>query len=595
MASPDPERLSQDGASAWSAAARRRLLRRFAADYLGDYVRPMGLTALAMLGYSASIVMLPTLFERLVDRVLVGRDAAALQPLIALVLGVFLLRAASSFTQQYALAYVGNAVTMNLQRRIADHLLSLDVSFFHKNSVGQLISRATDDVQVLNRSATSLVIMLGRDLVTLIGLLGYIFWSNPLWFVFGLVCTPLFVVPIGLANRRMRTLSRRAQNLAGDILQALEEALHAIRAIKAEHLEDLERRRLGDIIAGRRKVALRLARTQALVLPVADLVTALALVTVILFGGGAVIRGQADPGQLIAFASALLLVYDPLRRVLQLNSQLQTSVVSLHRIYEVLDRRAAIVDRPGAAALRDPGGAIRFEDVTFSYGADAPVLRGFTLEVPAGATAAFVGSSGAGKTTIFNLLARLYEPQGGRITIGGQDIAAVALPSLRSNLALVSQDILLFDAPVGENLRYGLDGADPGAVRRATEAAEASAFIGRLPDGEMFRVGPRGSRLSGGQRQRVAIARALLRDKPILLLDEASAALDSDSEANIQASLARSRQGRTTLVIAHRLASIMRCDVIFVVEAGRIVEAGSHPDLLARGGAYARLVARQLL
>lgn len=568
--------------------ARVGRLKRFGREFLLPHARDLLVAVAAMGVFAGTVVALPWLFKSLVNDILVRRDAAALYEIVVVVVVLFGLRASAGYLQQYMLSRVSNHVSTALQNRISDHLLGLDLAFFQKNSVGQIIARATDDVNVLNNTSTNIVVTLGRDVVTFVGLVGYVLWASPQWFLLALAGGPLIAVPAIIANRKLRALMRNGQQLGGEILQAFEEALHGIRGIKAENHEDVERKRLRDVIVGRRKIGLKVARTRAALSPIVDVVTALALVGVLLVGGSQVISGASDAGELMAFVSALMLLYEPLRRLLQVNAQLQICGVSIARIYEILDRRARIVDAPGANALADPSGAIAFENVVFAYDpAGRPVLDGFSVTIPAGASIAFVGPSGSGKTTVLNLVARLYEPSGGRVTIGGQDIAGVTLASLRESIALVSQDVLLFDASVRANIAYGRPDATDAEIEAAARAAMAHDFIARLDAGYGFRVGPRGSRLSGGQRQRVAIARALLRDAPILLLDEATSALDGAIEAQVQANIFAARKNRTTLIIAHRLATVVAADLICVVREGRVVEQGDHRALLSGGGDYA--------
>jgi len=314
---------------------------------------------------------------------------------------------------------------------------------------------------------------------------------------------------------------------------------------------------------------------------------------VIYFGGRQVIAGAAEPGDFFAFITALLLAYRPLKSVANLNTVLQEGLAAAQRVFAVIDIEPQVVDRPGAAALEIGGGAITFDDVHFRYHADAPALNGVTLSVPAGHTVALVGPSGAGKSTILNLIPRFYDAEAGATRIDNQNVADVTLASLRGAIALVSQEITLFDDSVGANIAYGRRGADQAAIEAAARAAAAHGFITDLPQGYDTRVGEHGARLSGGQRQRIAIARAMLKDAPILLLDEATASLDTESERQVQAALAALKKGRTTLVIAHRLSTVRDADLIYVIEAGRVAEQGSHDELVAAGGLYARLHALQ--
>jgi subfamily B ATP-binding cassette protein MsbA len=327
--------------------------------------------------------------------------------------------------------------------------------------------------------------------------------------------------------------------------------------------------------------------------PIMETLGGIAIVVVILYGGWQVVEGVRTTGAFFSFVTALLLAYEPMKRLVGLNANLQEGLAAAQRVFAVLDTAPAIVDRPDAEPLRVTAGAIRFQGVRFAYGMDEPALAGIDLEVPAGRTVALVGPSGAGKSTIMNLIPRFYDVQAGAVTIDGTDVRTVTLASLRAHIGLVSQEVGLFDDTVRANIAYGRPGASDDEIVAAARTAAADEFIRALPQGLDTRIGAHGQRLSGGQRQRLAIARAALKNAPILLLDEATSALDTESERAVQAALARLMRGRTTLVIAHRLSTVMAADRIYVVEGGRIAESGSHGELLALGGRYARLYALQ--
>ena len=547
--------LSTKGAAA-SSRLRWGLMRRFVGDFIVKYWQRYALAAVMMALYSASVVALPWLFENLVNKVFVDRDATAMPMLIGAIVLIFSVRAVSSFGQRYLLAMASLDLTVELQRRTGRHILTLDLAFFQKNPVGQIIARIADDVAVLDRVASNMVVTLVRDIATMIGLVIYVAWTNPVWFGLALTAGPAIAVPAIVANRKLRRLAHRMRENWGETLTSYEECFHGIRGIKAEHNEPLEEKRLDRVIDQRWRVGMKAARTGALMTPVVDVVTCVALVGVILVGGREVIDGEVQAGTLMAFVAALMLLYEPLKRIVQLNALIQMCVASIQRIYEVLEMRPRILDRPQARPLADPGGEILFENVSFSYDDGHKVLDGFSAVVPKGSTVAFVGSSGSGKTTLFNLIARLYEVGDGAIRIAGEDIRDITISSLRSSIALVTQDVLLFDASIRDNIAYGTPDASPAAIAEAARLAAVDDFVGRL--------------------------------------DEAPSSLDVATEARVHQNVMTLRRGRTTAIIAHRLSTVMGADRIYFLDQGRIVESGTHEELMSRAGRYRSYVMEQV-
>jgi subfamily B ATP-binding cassette protein MsbA len=394
----------------------------------------------------------------------------------------------------------------------------------------------------------------------------------------------------------MRKVSTSSQVQTGELTGLLDEAFQGARQVKAYGMEAYEGARAGAAIERLFGLLTKAARVRAATHPIFETLGGVAIVGVMLYGGHQVMEGGKTPGAFFSFITALLLAYEPLKRIANLNAQLQEGLAAADRLFALLDTAPGIVDRPGATPLAIAGGAVALRDVSFSYGSDTdavPALDRLDLTVPAGATVALVGASGAGKSTVLNLIPRFFDATSGHVTIDGQDVRDVTLASLRAALALVSQESMLFDDTVRANILYGRPGASEAEMIEAAQAADADGFIRALPQGYDTAVGPRGEKLSGGQRQRVAIARAMLRDAPILLLDEATSSLDSESEHQVQAAIQRLTEGRTTLVIAHRLSTVVGADRIYVLDRGRAVESGTHAELIARGGAYARLYALQ--
>jgi subfamily B ATP-binding cassette protein MsbA len=381
----------------------------------------------------------------------------------------------------------------------------------------------------------------------------------------------------------------------GQLAVLLDEAFQGIRQVKAHSMEDYEESRVRNVLNRLFRLVTKAERTRSYINPALDGLCGLAIAAVMVYGGHRVIHGYSTPGDFFSFLTAAMLSYDPLKRLSSLNAGLQEGLAAAERVFSILDSKPVVVDNPGAKALAIAGGAVTLSDVTFTYDGETKALERFDLSIPAGSNVALVGASGAGKTTVFNLILRFFDPDSGRVLIDGQDLRQMTLVSLRAAIALVSQDSMLFDDTVRENILYGRPHATQAQLEAAATAAHAATFISQLPQGYDTPVGPRGVRLSGGQRQRILIARAMLRDAPILLLDEATSSLDNESERMVQAALAELKQGRTTVVIAHRLSTVVAADCIYVMEHGRIVERGRHVELIARGGVYARLYAQQFI
>jgi subfamily B ATP-binding cassette protein MsbA len=451
---------------------------------------------------------------------------------------------------------------------------------------------------VLRNSATNTFTGIGKDSLTTLVLVGVMFYEDWLLALVAFLAFPTAILPIAKLGRRMRKVSSTRQAEVGRLTTLLDETFQGIRHVKAYGMEGYEVGRARERIDRVFRLNMKADHTRYLLHPIMETLGGLAVVAVILYGGHQVIGDTRGAGSFFAFIFALLLAYEPIKRLTRLHVRIQEGLAAAERVFRLIDQEPRIVERPQAGALRISGGTLRFEQVNFTYesedsGARVAALRDIDLVVPSGQTVALVGPSGAGKSTVLNLIPRFYEPDSGAITIDGQDLRDVTLASLRAEIALVSQEILLFDDTLGANIAYGRPDADQGEIQAAAEAAGIHDFIDDLPEGYDTLVGPRGARLSGGQRQRVAIARAMLKNAPILLLDEATSSLDSETERQVQRALKILMTGRTTLVIAHRLSTVIDADVIYVMEQGRVVERGTHGQLLAGGGPYARLHALQ--
>ncbi|WP_243645115.1 ABC transporter ATP-binding protein [Rhodovulum euryhalinum] len=545
--------------------------------------------AFALLTIEGSTLgLLSWMLKPLFDRVFVGGEGDLVLWVGLGIFGLFVIRALTSIANQTLLTSVAMKSSTAMQVDLVRHLLRLDGQFFQDNPPGALIERVQGDTQVVQQIWTTVIVAMGRDIISLIALFFVAISVAPTWTAMAVVGVPLLILPTALAQRYIRRKAMRMREQAGDRTTRLDEIFHGMVPIKLNRMEEYQLGRFDRIVHAIAAAQVKIRAIQSTVPAMIDIVTGLGFFLVLLVGGREILAGERTVGEFMSFFTAMALTFQPLRRLGNVSGTWQTAAASLERLYRLFDMPPRIVSPARPLPRRDADSTeLVMRDVSFAYG-DAPVLRGLNLVARAGEVTALVGPSGAGKTTVFGLLTRLIDPQSGEITLGGTPVGRMDLAELRGLFSVVSQEAALFDETIRENIVLG-GAVDETRLAEVLRSAHVADFLPNLPRGLDSAAGPRGSNLSGGQRQRVAIARALLRDAPILLMDEATSALDAQSEQLVQQALARLSQGRTTLVIAHRLATVRNADRILVMDRGRVVEEGTHDTLLAGGGLYASL------
>ena len=548
----------------------------------------------AMLLYAAASAGVAALIQPIFDQVLPKREN--LFAVSAALLSIYFVKGIAAYLSGYLMTDVGQRVVRDVRNVLFRHILGQSAAFFSLHATGRLMSRITNDVGQVQRSVSETLGDLARESLSLVGIAGLLFYYDARLALVCLTGAPLIVYPLVRLGQRIRRTTRRSQEALEQMSHVSAEAFTGHRIVKAFGAEGRETAKFERSSEYFYRTSMKVTSALSAFPPLMEFIGGIAFVAALVYGSQEIASGRLTPGQFTAFIAALFMMYAPAKKLSRVNADLQQAMAAAERIFEILDSHNEVVDRPGAVPLPPFRNVVECRDVRFAYDGttECPTLDGVSFTVQPGQMLAIVGRSGAGKTTLVNLVPRFYDVTGGTIRIDGHDVRDVTLASLRSQIGIVTQETVLFDDTIGANIAYGRPDASRAEIEAAARAAHAHEFVALLERGYDTMIGERGHRLSGGQRQRLAIARAILRDSPILILDEATSSLDAESEMLVQEALSNLMLNRTSLVIAHRLSTVRRADAIVVLERGRIVETGTHDQLMERGAAYARLYDLQL-
>ncbi len=562
--------------------------------YLKPYKGRLVLAIISMIGVAALQLFFIDKFQDLIDTIIRGLEAGdsslmELNVVAVAMLAIFLFRGVFQYGEKYLTAYVSQNAIKDLRNDLYQHLQSLSLDFYSKNKTGQVMSRATNDVEILQGAIVAGAIGVFSQFFMLIGGIGKLFYDNWRLTLISFTIFPVIAYVIDKFSRRIRRVSKRAQVKIGDVSDILQETISGIRVVKSFGREDYEYERFEGHNYANFRANMKNSQLKAVLTPITEFLAGISFVIVLWYGGREVIAAKMSPGELIGFFTLLMIITNPLKGITRLSGTIQRALAAAERIFEIIDVQPTIINKQKAKELTDVSGYVEFDNVNFSYNEEEVALTDINLKATPGEVVALVGSSGAGKSTLVNLVPRFYDPQQGSISLDGNDLRDIKIDSLRDKIGIVPQETVLFGGTIRDNILYGDLNAPDEEVVAAAKAANAHDFIMGFKKGYRTEIGERGAGLSGGQKQRIAIARAILKDPKILILDEATSALDTESEALVQEALDRLMKNRTTFVIAHRLSTIIDANKIVVMESGRVVEVGTHQQLLDKQGFYTGL------
>jgi subfamily B ATP-binding cassette protein MsbA len=560
--------------------------KRFYQDFMWKNKYSIIIALIFMAIYAAANAGMAYLVKPIVNNVFAVKDLMEVYKIGFSLMGVTFVKTGSQYIYMLILSSVAIKVIADARNKLYQSFLKQDLSFFYKNSPGRLMSVMMNEINAINTLATEVPINIGRDLFTFIGLVVVMFIQEPVYAIFIMFSIVFIVIPIALVGKKIKKIFGKTNAGFGDLTVHIEQSLHAIKEVKSYAMEEKEINNTVSIINIISKMQQKLRKVTALLPSLMELLGGITVAFVLMYGSYRVVHYGADSGSFFSFIAALLIAYQPLKRLTEFTTKIQLGLLGIKRYYSFIDTKPEIIDLPNAQNIKVASANLVFKNVSFSYNKEQKVLENINFEINKGQKVALVGRSGGGKTTIMNLIPRFYDVETGSIEINGTNIKDFTISSLRQNISLVSQEVIVFDTTLYNNIKYGREDATHDEIIEAARKASCLDFIEAMPEKFETLVGPRGMRLSGGQKQRISIARALLKNAPILLLDEATSALDTESEKAIQSALNILMKDKTTVIIAHRLSTIVNCDNIFVVDKGQIIEQGNNQELLAKNGFY---------